>query len=111
LPQFQKLREKEDIDVKAFVATIDAIVSSLDDPATKQKAIEAIKKQFQNQGTTSTLEIIKKQFPAFQLLEKYLWVIYAVTVVSIWLPISSIILSPLGMLYTLIINAIMNRKE
>lgn len=106
-PTFEKLRTKSDVDVNAFVAEIDSLSANIDSPAYKQQVKEQIQKNQSQlfQGTdNNTIETIKKQFPIFNTLENYLWLLFAITAVSIFLPILSLIVAPLSMLYSIIID-------
>ncbi|HLD58509.1 MAG TPA: hypothetical protein VI977_02600 [archaeon] len=108
-PLFQKLKEKTDPDVIAFVASTDLLKQQLQSPEYKQQVITQITRNTgtaQNSGLDNAqlLQIAKTQFPVMQLMEDWFWLITTLILITIIQLVFTIIIAPLGAAYSLIID-------
>jgi len=112
---FEKLREKNDPDVVAFVAQVDYIYSQINSEQYKQSAREQVKanqeKMLQSQSFSDAFETIKQQFPEFQRLEEMLWFFEAMGAASLFLFFANFILGPLSMLLGALIENLYPAEE
>ncbi len=118
-PQFQKLREKADPDVAAYVLLVDVARQGFDSPETRQKTIELLNSQLENaQGgqvlqkgfgadKLITIDTLRKQSPIMDLVFRYYWLLFAFGVWTTFLMFANLVLANLGGAYAAIIRKMM----
>jgi len=97
---FEKLREKQDTDVMAFVLLADNAKKYLESDEYRALIEQQFTKTTSNVvNRLDVIGLIKKQFPLFELLETYLWLFHALTVVGIFSLAAGIICKPMAAVY------------
>lgn len=102
---YSKLKEKQDPDVMAFVILADGAKDQLRSEEYRQE----IESRFgQVSGNVvdkiDVMSIIKKQFPFFDLVEKYLWLFHAFAIIGIFSLLANIICKPMAAVYGIILE-------
>ena len=99
-PVFEKLRQKQDLDVMAFVLLADQAKDSLNSDEYRQQVEEKFRQSSSSIAQNiDIMEMIKKQFPWFELLERYLWLFHALAIIGIFSLIANIICKPMAAVY------------
>lgn len=111
-PQFQKLREKTDLDVQAFVLTMDVAGAALESPEVKQKLADEFNKQAEGmQGLASvkqllTIDVLRKQSPILDMLFRYYWVLLAFGMWTTFLMFANLLVANLAGIYAAVMRKI-----
>ncbi len=101
LPQYTKLRGKEDIDVITFVATMDALQSQVNSTAYKETVVEQVNK---GGDSVDLIKTIENTLPLSKV-SQYAWIMYSLSGFILSLMIGSIIVKNLaGFFYALIVT-------
>ncbi|MBS3058259.1 MAG: hypothetical protein J4478_02550 [Candidatus Diapherotrites archaeon] len=109
-PQFQKLEEKEDADVQAFVQLMLGLDSRLDSPEVKESLKAQVLENFENNKQLLTFDLVKKQVPMLQTVEDFYWLIAAITITSLFLFLGNVIITPLAVLFSILAALALGKK-
>jgi len=106
-PSFVKLKEKDDIDVMAFVLQAEATKSFINGPEYRAE----MERRFQDATRTVIQEMdiigtMKKEFPLFQTFEDLLWIMQALTIIAFFSMAATIICKPAAIVYGMITESI-----
>ncbi|MBS3059436.1 MAG: hypothetical protein J4224_03355 [Candidatus Diapherotrites archaeon] len=103
MQQYQPLTGKDDVEVQTFLLAINELEEVVGSQQYREQLKENIRRESGNSQPAerfrSTFETIKSQIPFFVLIEKYFWLITAISFTSIFFLVGGIIIKPLGMLY------------
>lgn len=111
LPEFTVLREKEDTDVKTFVASMDSLAENIDSPETRRATIEAIKER---QGTIQnilTFDFVRSQSPLVDAVADYYWLITAFSIFFFFIFYVNLIAINIAGFYAAVIRKLIELKE
>lgn len=114
-PLFEKLTQKEDPDVQAFVLATNALVDQIYSAEYRAKVEEQFREnaegQIDQQDLSSSFDKIKQSMPLLVLIEENYWLIAGFIVASLYLFASSIIIKPLAGLYGFLLGLFVQNLE
>lgn len=105
-PQYQKLEQRQDIDVQSFVLLINGLESSIDTPETREVLKQQIMQQIGSSQSPVSFDMIKKQAPFIQQLENYYWLIAAFAAFSIFMLLGNLIAANLAAAFAALLSAL-----
>jgi hypothetical protein len=109
--QFNKLRQKNDPDVKAFVAMIDATAASIDNPETKKKIADELSKSNDEIKQKINYDTIKKSSKEIELITNFYSVLVAFGVATTLAIYFNIIAANIAGVYAAITKFIIESVE
>lgn len=114
-PLFEKLTQKEDPDVKAFVLGTNALVDQIYSEEYRLQVERGFKdnaqEQIKDQDLSSSFDRIKQSMPVLMLIEENYWLIAGFIVASLYLFASSAIIKPLAGLYGFLLGLFVQNLE
>jgi len=109
---FTKLRQKTDPDVIAFVAVSEATADGIKSPEYRQEITEKFSESSSGAiQEINIMELLKDQFPFIDIMEQFMWAIYAMAIAGIFSLAALIISKPMGALFAVIGEKIISLVE
>ncbi|MBN1941621.1 MAG: hypothetical protein JW772_05595 [Candidatus Diapherotrites archaeon] len=113
-PLFTKLREKQDVDIAAFVEAVDSIDEQIQSPAYKdqvtQQIMDSQKQKIEDLDDAELMQMVKEQFPIIKQMEPWFWLLVVLILISITQLAYSIVIAPLAGLYGLALDKLIIKK-
>ncbi|MBI4044151.1 MAG: hypothetical protein HY392_00410 [Candidatus Diapherotrites archaeon] len=114
-PVFEKLAQKEDPDVQAFVVATNALVEQIYSDEYRQQVEEQFREnaedKIREQDISGSFNRIKQSMPLLVLIEENYWLIAGFIVASLYLFASSVIIKPLAGLYGFLLGLFVQNLE
>ena len=114
-PAFEKLTQKQDPDVQAFVLGTNLLVDQIYSAEYRAKVEaqfrENAKGQIEQQDLSSSFDKIKQSMPLLVLIEENYWLLAGFIVASLYLFASSTIIKPLAGLYGFLLGLFVQNLE
>ena len=111
LSTFTVLRNKEDVDVKTFVASMDNLADNVDSRETRQATIDKIKERQGTAQSILTFDFVRDQSPLIDMVANYYWLLTAFSVFFMFIFYVNLIAGNVAGLYASIIRKLIELKE
>ncbi|HIH10127.1 MAG TPA: hypothetical protein HA254_05680 [Candidatus Diapherotrites archaeon] len=107
LPQYEKLKTKQDPDVQIFVASMGQIQDGLESGEIKAKVVQELQKKESELKQPITFDMIRKQSPLVEAIASYYWAIAAFATVTLFMFASNLVLSNIAGVYAAFIKSVL----
>ena len=110
---FEKIKEKEDLDVQSFVVSMYAIEQSVYSNETREQVISQLQENQKNNQNIITFDYLRETSPAINTIAEYYWLITAFTSATFFMFFANIIVSNIAGIYASILlqlNKVFEKK-
>jgi len=114
LSQFEKLREKEDVDVITFVTVMDSLEENVDSEEIREKVLQQLEGSQNQVEEILSFDYIRQQVPIIDIMAENIWIMLALSTAFLFLFFSNVLIANLAGIYSAALDEIIgsfgNRK-
>ncbi len=100
---FEKIKEKEDVDVQSFILTMNNLEESVYSNETREQVISQLQENQKNNQNIITFDYLRETSPAINTIAEYYWLITAFTSATFFMFFANIIVSNIAGIYASIL--------